>query len=419
MKLDVSKHPCFNVDKKHIFARIHLPVAPKCNIQCNFCNRKYDCVNESRPGVSSAVLSPYQALDYLKRMVAKEPSISVVGIAGPGDPFANPDETLATLRLVRASFPEMLLCVASNGLDVAPHVKTLVDLDVTHLTVTCCGVDPEITAQVYTWIRSGKKVYRGRAAGEIMLERQRTLIRTCKEHGLTVKVNMIIIPGINDHHVEAVAQDMARLGVDILNCMGLCHVPGTPFETIVPPSDQELTHLRAIAGRYLPQMRHCTRCRADAVGLLGQDLGAEALLTLKRCAAGPLDPSENRPFVAVASMEGILVNQHLGEAKQLWIFEPCEEGYVCVEQRPTPPAGSGNHRWEQLGRGLRDCRALLVGEAGQSPRDILARTGLKVYRTEGIIQQVLEAVYNGQEIKSLCGPTRCGSGCAGDGLGCV
>ena len=62
---DLSKHPCFNRDSAGTCGRVHLPVAPKCNIMCNFCNRKYDCVSESRPGVTSAVLSPEQAVGYM------------------------------------------------------------------------------------------------------------------------------------------------------------------------------------------------------------------------------------------------------------------------------------------------------------------------------------------------------------------
>ena len=53
-----SAHPCFDKEARHKNARVHLPVAPKCNIQCNYCNRKFDCVNESRPGVTSSVLTP-------------------------------------------------------------------------------------------------------------------------------------------------------------------------------------------------------------------------------------------------------------------------------------------------------------------------------------------------------------------------
>ncbi len=93
-KKDFQSHPCFNADAKGKFGRVHLPVAPKCNIKCNFCDRKYDCVNESRPGVTSTVLSPEQAGVYMQRVLEKEPRISVAGIAGPGDPFANGPETI-------------------------------------------------------------------------------------------------------------------------------------------------------------------------------------------------------------------------------------------------------------------------------------------------------------------------------------
>ena len=93
MALDLTQHPCFNSDVRHRTGRIHLPVAPKCNIQCNYCNRKFDCANESRPGVTSAVLSPNQALALSHRALEKAPYLKVVGIAGPGDPFANPEET--------------------------------------------------------------------------------------------------------------------------------------------------------------------------------------------------------------------------------------------------------------------------------------------------------------------------------------
>ncbi|MGA2223888.1 MAG: nitrogen fixation protein NifB, partial [Syntrophobacteraceae bacterium] len=87
---DFSRHPCFNAEAKGSYGRVHLPVAPQCNIRCNYCNRKYDCVNESRPGVTSAVLSPLQAARYVEKILEREPRISVAGIAGPGDPFANP-----------------------------------------------------------------------------------------------------------------------------------------------------------------------------------------------------------------------------------------------------------------------------------------------------------------------------------------
>lgn len=67
--IDTSMHPCFNITASHHCGRVHLPVAPKCNILCNFCRREYDCLNESRPGVTSRLFSPEEALQYLDKVL--------------------------------------------------------------------------------------------------------------------------------------------------------------------------------------------------------------------------------------------------------------------------------------------------------------------------------------------------------------
>ncbi len=147
--MDLTNHPCFNAKVRGKFGRVHLPVAPRCNIQCNYCDRKYDCVNESRPGVTSAVLTPHQAMTYLDFVFEKTKNISVVGIAGPGDPFANPKETMETLRLVRKKYPEIMLCLATNGLGLEPYIDELAQLGVSHVTVTLNAIDHDIGAKIY------------------------------------------------------------------------------------------------------------------------------------------------------------------------------------------------------------------------------------------------------------------------------
>ena len=269
--LDINRHPCFNVEVKGSCGRLHLPVAPKCNIMCNFCNRKYDCVNESRPGVTSTVLTPSQAEDYVRQVLKNEPRITVAGIAGPGDPFANPAETMETLRLIRKSFPDLLLCLASNGLGLPPYLDELAEIGVSHVSITVNAIDPEIGKNIYSWIRDGKVIYRGLAGAQLLLDRQLAAIEGLKARDIVVKVNTIVVPGINDAHVPAIAEAMAAKGVDILNCMPLYPNADTPFAGIPEPTPAQIIELQTEAGKFLPQMRHCTRCRADAVGLLEQD----------------------------------------------------------------------------------------------------------------------------------------------------
>ena len=199
--MDLSNHPCFNAKMKGTYGRVHLPVAPRCNIQCKYCDRKYDCVNESRPGVTSAVLTPKQAMIYLDFIFKKTKNISVVGIAGPGDPFANPEETMETLRLVREKYPEIILCLATNGLGLGPYIDELAEINVSHVTVTLNAVDPEIGAGIYSFIRHGKRVLSPESGIKILLEKQLEAIKKLKERDITTKVNTVILPLINQYHI--------------------------------------------------------------------------------------------------------------------------------------------------------------------------------------------------------------------------
>ena len=92
----LNNHPCFNKGASVNWGRVHLPVAPNCNIQCNFCNRMYDCANENRPGVTQKVYTPDEAVAYLEKLFKDRQDISVIGIAGPGDPMCDADKTLPT-----------------------------------------------------------------------------------------------------------------------------------------------------------------------------------------------------------------------------------------------------------------------------------------------------------------------------------
>ena len=108
-EIDFNNHPCFSKDAHKKFGRVHLPVAPRCNMQCNFCNRKYDCVNESRPGVTSAVLTPPQALAYLDDVWRAAAKSRVMGIAGPGDPLPIPTKRWKRCGSFAANIPKMLV----------------------------------------------------------------------------------------------------------------------------------------------------------------------------------------------------------------------------------------------------------------------------------------------------------------------
>lgn len=422
MKINIEKHPCFNPKACNTFGRIHLPVAPRCNIQCNFCNRKFDCVNETRPGVTSAILEPRQALAYLSQMFARKKNLAVVGIAGPGDPFANPTQTLETLQLVRAQYPEMLLCVATNGLNVLPYLDDLADLKVSHVSITVNAVDAEIGAKIYGWMRpSLRAVASNRGGAQLLINSQFAAIAGLKKRNIIVKVNSIVLPGINMEHMEQIAKTMAGLGVDLFNCMPYYPNKGSKFEDLAEPSPKMMAKIREQAGKYVHQMLHCTRCRADAVGLLNEPNELETTALLTDCAKGNFPTCKpDRPYVAVASREGMLVNQHLGEAWRLFVYGKTETGIALIEEREAPEPGSGTERWNHLADILSDCNSLLVNGAGNSPRQCLAGRGMQVHIVEGLVQDAVRTALAGENMDHFAKRTAsaCGIGNCGAGAGC-
>lgn len=275
------RHPCFTAGAHATHARIHLPVAAACNIRCGYCDRRHDCVNESRPGVTSRVLNPAEAAQLVDRAVAALPHLSVVGIAGPGDPLADPGPTLETLTLVRRAHPGLLLCLSTNGLALPEHAEALAALGVGHVTVTLNAVDPEVGARLYAHVTAddGRTLHGAEGAAHLLARQVEGLARLAQA-GIAVKVNTVVVPGVNDTHVEAVARRAAALGASLMNCIGLIPVASTPLGGVNAPGPRMMDAVRAAAGLHLPQMRHCARCRADAAGLLGDGgtLGGLGLL---------------------------------------------------------------------------------------------------------------------------------------------
>ncbi len=275
LKEKVRCHPCYSGAAHFRFGRVHLPVARRCNIQCNYCVRSYACANENRPGVTTRVLSPREAVEAVRRVLEAEPRIRVAGIAGPGEPLAN-SETFETFELVRDEFPELMRCLSTNGLALPANVERLAELEVTALTVTVNAVSPEVGEKIYAFVRHGGRVLRGREAFSTLSRNQLLGLRRAAELGMAVKVNSVLIPGINDSHLLEVAEVVKELGAYTMNIIPL--IPQGRFAHLEAPSQEQLERVRAECSKVIRQFRHCRQCRADAVGVPGE--GCSSLLAV-------------------------------------------------------------------------------------------------------------------------------------------
>lgn len=397
----IKEHPCFCEDAHHTFARMHLPVAPKCNIQCNYCNRRFDCCNESRPGVTSEVLGPTEALNRIAAVKEKIPELRVIGIAGPGDPLAN-EETFETLDLVSEKFPELTLCVSTNGLMLPDHAERLFGLGVRFVTVTMNCIDPEIGSKIYESVIFDGKRHSGVDGATILRDRQLEGIRKCVDLHMIVKVNVVMIPGLNDAHIPELVRKVKSMGVYIVNILPLIPIEGTAFSDLRAPTPQERKDLMDRCSLDSRMMRHCRQCRADAIGLLGNDRSAE-FSKIKGCGLscdgnGPNfvtgDINRDETKVAVASTDGKTVDSGFGNCPTFRIY--ATDGSTCrflktVEIESTGTVvgkdhvGHINNIISQLG----DCGTVIAEEIGPLPSKLLSKLGIKVVISGGDINEAV------------------------------
>ncbi|WP_099466604.1 radical SAM protein [Konateibacter massiliensis] len=259
-----QSHPCFGGHKNNV-GRIHLPVSPGCNISCKFCDRKINDTEE-RPGVTSKVLSPTEAIEILGKALALCPEITVAGIAGPGDTLAT-DYALDTFRLVKEHYPKLIKCMSTNGLLLDERAEEIIEIGVESVTVTVNAVDPEIEAKLNRGIVYHGKAYKGEEAAAILIENQLKGIQKIAETGITVKVNTVLVPNINGDHIEEIARTVKAVGASIYNLIPL--IPQSDLSGEKAPVCNEIDAARTQASKHIDVFRHCQHCRADAVGMLG------------------------------------------------------------------------------------------------------------------------------------------------------
>lgn len=260
-----DKHPCFGRHSAST-GRIHLPVCPGCNIACRFCERSINDT-ENRPGVASCVLKPEETVPLIKKAREIAPEITVAGIAGPGDTLAT-DYAIETFRIIKREFPDLIKCMSTNGLLLAERADELIELGLDSLTVTVNAVDPEIEAQLNDYIIYHGKKIEGVEGAKILIKNQLEGIKKIADAGITVKVNTVLVPRINGDHIEQIAYKVAEAGAEKYNIIPL--IPQAKLKDEKAPDCFEIEAAHVAARQYIELFLHCSRCRADAIGVPGK-----------------------------------------------------------------------------------------------------------------------------------------------------
>ena len=247
-------HPCFTNAPARA-ARMHLSVAPKCNIKCSFCNPAGGdkCVHGCMPGLTDRVLSPREALEHVRRVRDGGIDIRIVGIARPGEPLFN-EETFETIALVREAFPSMHICLSTNGLLLPERLSRVLSLGVETLTVTVNCLTVDCARRVYDHVEGRRddasfESVGGRASGRgsraVRQGQQRAASRR-KRRGDTAR-----------------GTPRGRSG----RVHPQCAAPHPPAGRPAPrrPSQELVDSVRAQCAACLAQFTRCRHCRADAI----------------------------------------------------------------------------------------------------------------------------------------------------------
>ena len=316
----------------------------------------------------------------------------------------------------------------------------LLQYNISHVTITINCIDPDIGARIYPWIIWNQRRLHSRKAAEILIEQQQQGLAMLVAQGVLVKINSILIPGINDEHLQEVNRVVKQQGAFLHNIMPLLARPehGTYYRLMGQrePTSQELQTLQDACGSGLRMMRHCRQCRSDAVGLLGQNRSAE--FSLDKVQQRPIDhqaamarraqvhatinrqlatrrartgdkpapqalyrchsPAARPVLMAVTSQGSGLINEHFGRAREFLIYEVSPAGVRLLGHRKadrycTGPEDCGEveSRLTDILRALEGCEVLLCAQIGIEPWNQLEAAGIQP-NSEHALEPIEEAV---------------------------
>ncbi|WP_374586833.1 nitrogenase cofactor biosynthesis protein NifB, partial [Ideonella dechloratans] len=306
------------------------------------------------------------------------------------------------------------------GLALPDQVDEICKYNIDHVTITINMVDPEVGAKIYPWIFWDHRRVTGVEAARILHERQMLGLEMLTARGVLTKINSVLIPGINDEHLIEVNREVKKRGAFLHNIMPLISEAehGTVFGLTGQrgPTAQELKAVQDACMGGANLMRHCRQCRADAVGLLGEDRSEEFTLDKieemevvydldKRRAyqdqveaerqaqvaakADALAAAANddgvdpdmKVLVAVATEGHGKVNQHFGHATEFQIFEVSQAQALFVGHRRVDLYCQGGYGEDEqlpsIVKAINDCHAVLVAKIGACPRDELSAAGIE------------------------------------------
>ncbi len=369
------KKPC---EQSMRIKNLILPAAPQANNK-----KRFGEIDKPDPA-----LLPDETVAWIGDLVKGGKEIHGVNICGPGDALADPNTLFLLLDLLKEKYPNCPVKLTTIGLNVAPLAADLASKTITQVNLQVEAVSLDILKKIYAWIRPDKRTVPLPEVIAFLLQEQERAITALNDAGIPVNIQTTIYPGINDEHINAIAEKAASWGASSITLL--------PFQPVSEEEKLEACEATLLEAGKKAAAVHLELADDEDIYLpppSGGDFQNATILLPK--------PSKERPNVAVVSASGMDVDLHLGQADRVLIYGPREDGLACLlESRTAPETGSGDSRWQALAKKcLFDCFALLATNAGQNPQKVLEDMGIKVLLTEENIEGTVDVLYGGGKKK--------------------
>lgn len=154
---------------------------------------------------------------------------------GRGRPgaLASP-HALEAFRLIHRRHPWLIHCLSTNGLLLWEKAKALAAAGVKSVTVTMNAVDATILPRICSYVGYNGQRLNEEGGAKRLIMAQVAGIRRAVCLGMSVKVNTVVVPGINDGHVGEIARTAAQCGASFFNLIPL--LPQNEFSAWRGPS---------------------------------------------------------------------------------------------------------------------------------------------------------------------------------------
>lgn len=345
---------------------VNLPIAPNAN-------HRLKIADDEKP---ETAMVPAEAVAWIRALRKGRKEVMSIELCGPGDVLASASTTINCLELLQDEIRTAELGLTTLGLGAAPLAQDLARLGVSRVTLLVDTAVTETAENLYAWIRPAKKNILLAKASEILIAQQAEAVEALQAAGIRVEIRSTLVAGINDGEIICLAENMAALGAAAMEING--------------EKGLNLPELALAAFAWIP-----TTVYEPPVKLMppGSPSSCEEI-SMPR-------PTADRPNVAVVSTNGMDVDMHLGQASQVLIYGPRDDGLNCLlRARQTPGTGGGADRWQKLAKEcLHDCFTLLATHAGDIPRKELADLGIQMILTDENIEGLVDVLYGGGKKK--------------------